>query len=200
MMADEPVLLVVQKNDHSLGYYGLESGCELDRVPLDPYPHEFALTGDRRTAFIGHFGVALAEDEGPGGHTVSVVDIPARRRVGTLDCGRFRRPHGIDLDAKGAVYAVSEGASRLLVARDPADGRFGGDQPTGGQGSLWVTVTRDGCLAFVSNMVSNSVTVLFPQEPARPPVILPVGERPEGSVLDAAEQRLYVVCRESSQI
>ena len=38
------------------------------------------------------------------------------RRVGTLDCGRFRRPHGIDLGAKGWVYAVSEGASRLLVA------------------------------------------------------------------------------------
>ena len=122
------------------------------------------------------------------------------RRVGTLDCDHFRRPHGVDLGAKGWVYAVSEGASRLLVARDPSEGRFDDDQPAGGAGSHWVTVTRDGRLAFVSNMVSTSVTTLFPQKPAREPVILPVGERPEGSVLDAVAGRLYVVCRESSRI
>jgi len=35
-------LLVVHKGDHSLGYCDLNSGDELARVALDPFPHEFA--------------------------------------------------------------------------------------------------------------------------------------------------------------
>ena len=193
-------LLVLQKNDHSLGYYAPESGAPLGRVALDPYPHEFAVSGDGGRAYCCHFGVALAEDEGPGGDTVSVVDVAAKERIGTLDCGAFRRPHGIALDGQGQLFVLSEGASRLLVAPDPDAGAFVQDQPTGGHGSHWVTVTADGSLAFVSNMASNSLTVVFPQDPARPPVSIPMGHRPEGSVLDATEERLYLVNRESAEI
>ncbi len=193
-------LIVIQKGDHSLGYFDPETGAELDRVAIDPFPHEFAVTDDGRYAFCCHFGVDLAEDKGPGGNTVSIVDIPARRRIGTLDCDGFRRPHGIALDGYGAAYVLSEGASRLLVARKPLTGRFDHDQPTGGEGSHIVTVTRDGHLAFSSNMRSGTVTALFPRDPGRDPVAIPVGERSEGSVLDPDEKRLYVVNRESADI
>lgn len=193
-------IVVVQKNDHSLGYYDVETGAETGRVTLDSYPHEFAVTVDGRTAYVCHFGLALAEDEGPGGDTVSVVDIAARRRSGSLACGAYRRPHGIALDAAGAVYALSEGASMLMVARDPGSGRFDSVQPTGGDGSHIVCVTGDGRLALSSNMRSNTVTALRPGDPEAPPVVLPSGARPEGSVLDAEERRAYVVCRESAEI
>lgn len=193
-------LLVLQKNDHSLGYYDLESGAPLARVALDPYPHEFALDRAAGRAYCCHFGVALAEDEGPGGDTVSVVDIAAGARIGTLSCGPYRRPHGIALDGSGRLYVPSEAASRLLIAEHGEAGRFERSLPTGGAGSHWVSVTRDGHLAFVSNMVSGSVTALFPDDPERPPLAIPVGARPEGSLLDAGEERLYVVNRESAQI
>lgn len=192
-------LLVVQKGDHSLGYFEPKSGRELARVPLDPYPHEFALSGDRRLAYMCHFGVALAEDPGPGGNTVSVVDIARRTRVGTLNCGPDRRPHGIDLDARGRVYVLSEASSRLLCF----DGAENPDPvtrvPTGGDGSHFVTVTRDGRRAYCSNMGSDTVTAISPDGIAEP-VAIPVGIRPEGSVLSADESRLYVTNRESASI
>ena len=194
------VLVVVQKNDHSLGYYDLESGAEVARVPVDPYPHEFVLSADRRFAFSCHFGVALAEDEGPGGNSVSIVDIPARKRTGTLDCGPWRRPHGIDLDAEGRLYVLSEAKGELLIADDPHSGVFSRHQTTAGDGSHIVTVTRDGRMAFASNMRSNTVTAIFTDDPERPPVAFAVGERPEGSVLDLEERRLYVTCREDAEI
>jgi len=199
-MATASVLLVVQKGDHSLGYYDFATGSPLHRVPLEPYPHEFTLSPDGRFAYQCHFGVALAEDEGPGGHTVSIVDVHARRRTGALDCGPHRRPHGIACDARGGLYVLSEASSHLLVAHHPESGRFDQVQPTGGDGSHIVTVTEDGRLAFASNMRSGTVTALFPQDPERPPVVFPVGERPEGSVLDADEQRLYVTVRESHRL
>jgi YVTN family beta-propeller protein len=199
-MATREVIVVVQKGDHSLGYYDFETGAELDRVSLDPYPHEFAISPDGRLAYMAHFGVALAEDPGPGGNTVSVVDIPARCRIGTIHCGTYRRPHDVAFDGSGGLYILSEGTSTLLVVRDPASGRIEQVLPTGGKGSHKVSVLRDGSAAFCSNMYSDTVGAVFPTDPERPPVQIPVAKRPEGSVLDAEERRLFVVNREASEI
>lgn len=199
-MGSRNVILVVQKGDHSLGYYDLETGAELGRVLVDPYPHEFAISPDGRLAYMAHFGVGLAEDAGPGGNTVSVVDIQARRRIGTIDCREYRRPHDVAFDGAGALYVLSEGTSNLLVAGDPASGRIDRVLPTGGEGSHKVSVLRDGSMAFCSNMNSDTVGVVFPRDPERSAVIIPVGNRPEGSVLDAEERRLFVVNREAREI
>jgi len=199
-MALREVMVVVQKGDHSLGYYDFETGRELDRVEVDPFPHEFTLSSDGRVAYLAGFGVALAEHPGDGGNTVSVVDVPGRRRIGTVQCGDYRRPHDVALDGRGTLYVLCEGSSRLLVVRDPTSGRFDLALPTLGQGSHMVTVLRDGSLAFSSNMESGTVTALFPDAPDRPGVVLPVGKHAEGSVLDAEERRLYVMNRESAEI
>lgn len=199
-MSAREVIVVVQKGDHSLGYYDFETGTELDRVPIDPFPHEFAISPDGRLAYMAHFGVALAEDEGPGGNTVSVVDIQARRRVGTIHCGEYRRPHDVTFDATGALYVLSEGSSNLLVVNDPRSGRIDHVIPTGGEGSHKVSVVRDGSMAFCSNMNSDTVGVVFPKDPGRPAAIIPVGQRPEGSVFDEEEQRLFVANRGGAEI
>ena len=194
------VIVVVQKGDHSLGYYDFASGAELGRVAVDPFPHEFTLSPDRRLAYLANFGVALAEHGGPGGNTVSVVDIQARRRVGTIDCDTYRRPHDVAFDGRGGLYVLCEGTGTLLVVPDPASGRIAHAIPTQGRGSHMLSVLRDGSVAFCSNMESGTVTALFPQEPDRPGVILPVGKHAEGSVFDRAEQRLFVMNRESEEI
>jgi YVTN family beta-propeller protein len=193
-------MVVVQKGDHSLGYYDFETGRELGRVAVAPFPHEFTLSADKRTAYLAGFGVALAEHAGDGGHTVSIVDVPGRRRIGTVECGDYRRPHDVALDGRGTLYVLCEGSSRLLVVRDPASGRFDDALPTLGHGSHMVTVLRDGSVAFSSNMESGTVTALFPDAPDRPGVVLPVGKHAEGSVLDAEERHLYVMNRESAEI
>lgn len=199
-MSLRDVMVVVQKGDHSLGYYDFASGAELARVALDPFPHEFTLSPDRQVAYVAHFGVALAEQDGPGGNTVSVVDVPGRRRIGTVACGAYRRPHDVAFDRQGCLYVVCEGSSMLLVVPDPASGQIARALPTGGHGSHIISVTQDGTVAFCSNMESNTVTAVFPQEPDRPAVVLPVGQRPEGSVFDPEERWLFVCNRESNEI
>ena len=199
-MGARDVIVVVQKGDHSLGYYDFEAGTKIDRVVVDPFPHEFTLNPDRRLAYLANFGVALAEHGGPGGNTVSVVDIQARRRVGTIDCKTYRRPHDVAFDGNGRLYILSEGTSRLLVVKDAASGRIDHAIPTLGRVSHMVSVAGDGSIAFCSNMESGTVTALFPMEPDRPGVVLPVGKHPEGSVFDEEERRLFVVNRESAEI
>lgn len=199
-MAVRDVILVVQKSDHSLGYYDFETGEELARVPVDPFPHEFTLSADRRTAYLASFGVALAEHPGPGGNSVSIVDVPGRQRIGTVHCGEYRRPHDVAMDGEGTLYALSEATGYLLVVRKPASGQFDHALPTRGVGSHMVSVRRDGSVAFCSNMESDTVSAVFPGEPDRPAVVLPVGKHPEGSAFDAEERRLYVMNRENAEI
>jgi YVTN family beta-propeller protein len=194
------VILVVQKGDHSLGYYDFETGSELARVAVDPYPHEFTLSADRRTAYLAHFGVALAEHGEAGGNTVSVVDIAAVRRIGTIDCGACRRPHDVAFDGSGRLYILSGGQSTLLIVPDPLTRKITQRIATGAHGSHILSVTHDGGVVFTSNMASNSVSALFPNTPDRTPVVIPVGSRPEGSVFDAEEEHLYVANRESAEI
>jgi DNA-binding beta-propeller fold protein YncE len=193
-------LVVVQKGDHSLGYYDLSTGAERHRVGLDPFPRDLALSPDGRRAYICHFGVALPEDPGDDGRAVSIVDLARRRRVGTLDCGEHRRPHGAAVDLAGAVYVVADGSDHLLVAGKPTSGRFDATLPTHGRGPHSVTVTRDGSLAFVSHPRAGTVSVLFPGDPERPAVVIKMAGHPEGSALDEDERRLYVACRERAEL
>ena len=192
--------VVVQKGDHSLGFYELGSGREVARVPVDRYPHEMALSRDRTLALVTHFGVALAEDDGDGGNTVSVVDLVQRERVAVIDCGRYRRPHGIAMDASDRAYVLSEGTSTLMVIDDPKVGRVSAVTPTGGDGSHMVSVSRDGRFAFCSNMRSGTITIVEVARSGGGCISIPVGRRPEGSVLDADESTLYVANRESGDV
>ena len=129
--------------------------------------------------YLAHFGVALAEHRGPGGNTVSVVEIAAFRRIGTIDCGAYRRPHDVAFDGSGRLYILSEGQNTLLIAPDPLTGKITQRIATGGHGSHILSVTHDGGVVFSSNMESNSVSALFPNTPDRPPVVIPVGSHPE---------------------
>ena len=194
------VVVVVQKDDHSLGCFDFCSGEELRRVAVPNYPHEFAISADGRYAYSCHFGLKLAEDKGPGGDEISVVDLAEGKHVRSISCGSWRRPHGIAFDGAGRLYVLSEASSRLLVIPDPEAGTIVRALETGGAGSHIVAVTRDGALAFCSNMWSGSVSVLDPQDDDARARVLPVGERPEGSAFDAGESRLLVCNRESSEI
>ncbi len=194
------VVVVVQKNDHSLGFFDFPSGTELARVGVPDYPHEFAISPDGRHAYSCHFGLKLAEDEGPGGNEISVVDLEEMRYERSISCGEWRRPHGIAFDERGCLYVLSEGRSALLVIPDPLSGAIDRVLPTAGHGSHIVAVTRDGALAFCSNMVSDTLSVLAPHGDTADPVVLDTGKRPEGSAFDAAEQRLLVCNRESADL
>ncbi len=194
------VLAVVHKGDHSVGFYDLDSGVLQDLIALDPFPHEMAADQERGLVYISHFGVALAEDGGDGGNTISVVDLNKREKVGRLCCGEDRRPHGVCLDDFGRLYVTSEGASRLLITEGPANTEFATRLPTLGEGSHIVSVTPDGSKAFVSNMFAGTLSVFDLEQKNQEPEVLTVGDRPEGSYFDQFSCRLYVTNRESASL
>lgn len=192
-------LLVLEKADQALSLYDLSTGVRTSRLVLPgSFPHEFALDPTGRHAYVAHYGAESSTSPGEGGHAVYVVDLAASTLVRALDCQPYGRLHGIRTDARGRLLVLSEARDTLLGFDDPP--RAAAPERavfTGAIKSHLFALTRDGARAYVSGLLSNTVTLVRPDDPASAPLALATGARPEGSALSADEATLIVANRGS---
>src|SRR6202158_2782078 len=95
----EADLAVVQKVAGSVGFY-TRDGKRVGEVKVGAHPHEAVLSADKRLLYVTDNGILWMTYKGEGGNTISIVEVKARKKVGVIDLGANRRPHGIDLDPK----------------------------------------------------------------------------------------------------
>lgn len=194
-------LLLVEKCSHCFSYYDLDSGKRLHSIALPDFPHEFAVDPERRYAYVGHYGVETSGHLGHGGTSVFQIDIANRRLARTIDIAPFNRLHGIQMDAQGRLYALSEERAELAVLEHPAvDTAPRRAVSTGGIKSHLFALTRDGLSAYAMNLLSHTVTRIRPYDATFAPVACAPGEKPEGYALSADEATLYVTCRWSNTL
>src|SRR5687767_9777242 len=105
-----PFLLVLNKTDATLAIVEPASGKTIATVPTGPGPHEVAVSGDGRLAFVTNYGANAP------GSTLSVIDIAARREVRRVDLGDLRRPHGVAV-VDGKVLFTAE-ANRAIRSEE----------------------------------------------------------------------------------
>lgn len=195
--AQEPVLIVLHKGANSLGFYTLE-GRHLGEVPVGKHPHEMALSADGRYAYVSDNGTMRIEQAGIGGNTVSIVDLASRKRAGAISLGRFRRPHGIALNRKSGLLAVTTELPDQLLLIDPEKRAIVKTFDPKGKTAHMVAWGPEGRWAYVSNSSSANVAAI---EAASGRVkLIPTAERPEGSVMSPEGTRLYVANREGQSI
>lgn len=198
--AAEQILLVVLKGANAVAYYSLE-GKLLGSVQVGVHPHELAVSPDGKFAYVTDNGMMRVEDTGKGGNTVSIIDIAARKRVGTISTGKYRRVHGISVDARTGYLGVTAEAPDRVLHIDPRDRKVIRHFDTKGRTSHMVTLPpgQSGAeFAFVSNAGMSTVSVV--QLTTGQVKSIPVGDRPEGSVLSKDGKELYVCNRDSASI
>ena len=190
-------LLVLEKGEGALAFYDLATGVRTARVALPGrYPHEFALDPAGRFAYVAHYGLKSSTDPGPGGNAVFVVDLAAKVVLRSIDCEPYDRLHGIRADAQGRLHVLSEAQDMLLTVEEPAEAAAPGRAlRTGVLKSHLFALTRDGTRAYVSGILSNTLALVRPFEPAAAPVLSGVGAWPEGSALSPDERTLVVAHR-----
>lgn len=194
-------LLLIEKCSHCLSYYDLDSGERTASVALPPFPHEFVVDPQRRYAYVGHYGVETSGHLGDGGHSILQIDLAGRRLRRTIDVPPYDRLHGMQMDERGRLYALSETAGVLLVFDDPAvDSAPSRAVPVGGIKSHLFALTPDGETAYAMNLLSHTVTRVKPHEPLVLPVGCHPGQKPEGYCLSADGSLLYVTNRISKTL
>lgn len=195
--ADRPYIAVVEKISGNVGFY-TEDGKELCHVKVGNFPHEAVLSKDGNFLYVSDNGALWMTDEGEGGNTISIVDVHAMKKVGEIDLGHFRRPHGIaQIPGSGNLLATTERPYGLVMI-DPVARKVVRDYDVKGKSPHMVTPTPDGEWAFVSNVDSNTVAAV--ELRTGKVQLIPTGARPQGSVLSPDGNRLYVVNTGSNQI
>jgi YVTN family beta-propeller protein len=190
-------LLILHKGGNSLGFYS-EDGRLLQAVPVGQHPHEMVLSADGKLAYITDNGTMRIEQAGTGGNSISIVDIAARKKVGEISLGEFRRPHGIDIDAASGRLAVSTELPDRLLLLDAGARKVVQNLDTKGKTSHMVRFGPGARYAYVSNSGSAQVAAIDLKSGAVK--LIATGQRPEGSVVSADGKYFYAVCRESAEI
>ena len=195
------ILLLVEKCSHCFSYYDIASGERLHSIALEEFPHEFVVDAARRFAYVGHYGVETSGHLGHGGTRIFQIDLAARTLARTIDIAPFNRLHGMQMDQRGRLYALSEERAQLVVLEHPkTDTAPRRAVPTGGIKSHLFALTRDGETAYAMNLLSHTVTKIKPHDATFEPVACSPGEKPEGYALSADEKTLFVSCRWSNTL
>ena len=186
--AASPALLVLEKGARSLAIVDPAKLEIVARVDAGDDPHEVVASEDGRFAYVSNYGAFSTP-----GHTLSVVDLVARRALPAVDLGALRAPHGLEL-AGGKVYFTAEG-SKAIGRYDPATRQIDWTLGLGQDRTHMLVVSRDLERVYTSNVNSDTVTIL---ERAKGGDVsgwtmahVPVGKGPEGFDLSPDGKELW---------
>ena len=193
-------MMLIEKCSHCVSWYDIDTGERQGRLALPDFPHEFVVDKDYKYAYVGIYGVQNSGIDGTDGRSVVVVDIENQSIAHTYELGEHARPHGIDLDAQGRLYVLSEWTGHLLVKENPRafDQGFDHITPTGGEKCHLFALQGDGQKAYSMNLASGDVTVFNPYDASVEPISIRTGEKPEGRCLREEASILYTSQRISN--
>ena len=147
-------LVVTNKTPATATIIDVESGRVLATLPTGNGPHEVVISSDGATAVVTDYGAQEA------GKTLTVIDVPGKKVVRTIDLGEYRRPHGIVFLPGDSMVAVTSETNRAVVTVDVRRGTVMRVAKTDQQGSHMVGVTADGRRGYTGDIGSNTVTEL----------------------------------------
>jgi YVTN family beta-propeller protein len=154
--AAEPTgtLLVLNKSDDTVSLVDLATKDIRATLPTGDGPHEVAVSPDGRAAVVTNYG-----DSQRPGNSLTVIDVPAKKVVRTIDLGDYSRPHGIAW-LQGDDVAVTVEASKALLVVNASEGKVKHAIATDQVGSHMVAVSPKHRRAFTANIGSGSTTVV----------------------------------------
>ncbi len=194
-------LVVAHKWDDSIGFYDARSGTALTTIAVGKKPHEMAPSQDGKLAYATLYGVDLYTEPGEGGRSIAIIDLAKRTKVGEIDLGKYRRPHGIEVGHRsGLLYVTSDRPPALLVI-DPRRRAIDFAVELADPNSLshMVAVAPDEKTAFVANSGNGTVSAidLHSKQEARR---ISIGGVPMGMALTADGKTLFATNRTANGV
>ncbi|HEX9198779.1 MAG TPA: hypothetical protein VF865_04425 [Acidobacteriaceae bacterium] len=160
-MAQSGTLLVANQGDHTLSLIDAAAGKQIAAVPVGGVTgHEVAVSADGKLAFVPIYGDSGVGRAGTDGSSMSVIDLAARKVVGTVDFGHGVRPHMPLVEpATGMLYVTTE-LDKAVTVIDPKTLKIVGKIATGQDQSHMLVVSHDGKRGYTANVGPGTVSVL----------------------------------------
>ena len=176
-------LVVVNKGAATATIVDVSSGETLATIPVGVGPHEAIVSQDGRWAVAANYG------QRTGGNTLSVIDIPGRKVVRTIDLGEYTRPHGLVFLPGDSIVAVTSETAMAVVLVRLADGKVLRSLSTDAEGSHMLALVSDGSVVYTSNLRDDTISEIDVATGAMkrlintPPQPEAIGVTPSGSEL-----------------
>jgi DNA-binding beta-propeller fold protein YncE len=142
-------LLLIDKLGGTIRFFDPATFKERSSIKVATNPHDFALTADRKTAYVPLYGDGIYGRNPNPGHEVLIVDMESAKVVGSVDVSPYRAPHGIQLDASGIVYVTSD-LDRKLIVIDPKARKMTKAIDTEGT-THWIGILPNGSKIYATN-------------------------------------------------
>lgn len=164
-----PALLVLSKQDHTVAIVDPHDLHVVAKAPVGDDPHEVIASTDGKTAYVSNYGFGQF-------HTITMIDLIGQKRIGTIDLGALRGPHGLDF-AGGKLWFTAE-AAKAIGSYDPATGKIDRIIGIGQNRTHMLYVLPDSKRIVTTNVNSGTITVLDKTEgaaggPTGPPPGMP---------------------------
>ena len=144
-------LLVLSKGDLALNVVDPATMKVLWTVPSGPDPHEVAASPDGRFAYITNYGSGAY-------HTITPVDLQAKKALTPIDLGALTGPHGLDY-VGGKLWFTAEGA-KVFGSYDPVAQKIDFVLGTGQDRTHMVRVSSDQQRMVLTNVSSGTVSLV----------------------------------------
>jgi YVTN family beta-propeller protein len=195
------VLVAGHKWDDSVCFYDAATGARLASTKVGRRPHEVAVSHDRKFCYATLYGIDLYTEDTEGGRAVAIVDLEKRERVGEIDLGKYRRPHGIEVGHQtGRLYVTCDRPAALLVL-DPHERKVVQAVELNDAGALphMCMISADEKTAFVACCGNASVEMLD-LSAGRDVKQIPIGGVPMGMALTADGRTLFATNRTANGV
>lgn len=177
--AQSETLLVGNKGEDTVSFIDLATGTERARAPTGKAPHEVAISPDGKQAAVVAYG----------GSSIDIFDVASAKLAKRIDISPNAGPHGLVWLSDGRIVAAAE-RSQSVVILNPKSGAITAI-PTGQKGSHMLAVSPDRRHAYVSNMLSGTVSILDLKKGEKVGDIQ-LGGNPEGLALTPDGKQLWV--------
>ncbi|MBL8216054.1 MAG: hypothetical protein JNK87_35360 [Bryobacterales bacterium] len=194
--SQKPELAIVEKKAGKVGFY-TAAGQRVGEVKVGSFPHELAWTPDRKHLYVTDNGLLWMTDPGEGTNSISIVDPYRMTKVGIIDLGQYRRPHGLDVDRTGRIVVTIENPFGMLTI-DGAARKVLRKYDVKGENPHMVIYGPDARTAWVSNSTSGNVAVVDLASGAVQTIA--TGKRTQGAVMTRDGKRMYVTNSASQTI
>lgn len=192
-LADSGTLLVLNKSDNTVSLIDLSSKQTVGTIPTGVAPHEVAVSPNGKLAVVANYG-----NQAQPGRTLTVIDLPGKKPLKTIDLGEYRRPHGITWLRGDEIAVTAEGNKALLIV-DIKKGAVAAAIVTDQNVSHMVVVSARAGRAFIANIGSGSVTTIDLKQ-RRKISDIPTGAGAEGIDISPDQKEVWVTNRAANTV
>jgi DNA-binding beta-propeller fold protein YncE len=189
-----PNLIVTAKTAHKVHFLDAGTLALSKTIDMPGSTHELALSADGRTAYGTVYGGGIFARNVNPDRRIVVIDLPSQSLTRVIDLGETSAPHGVMMDASGALWSSGELANAVFVI-DPASDAV--QRIDVGHPAHWLAISHATGKAFVSVKTDFVVVVDVTSRVVIDRVKVP--QLTEGLAISPDGDRLYVCAQTAAE-